>query len=127
MTVSRKHKRPIHVAGEGYLWWVARDEPLLSGSSEYSLCVVSESGDLYIRYFLGQPDDYRHVVVIGRRFRAVAGCGNTHRRFLCPSFGILDTVAPANVASMISWAVEAGENPLEVDARGRPRASAVPT
>ncbi len=51
MTVSRKHKRPIHVHGTDYLWWVATDDPLFSGSLGVSLSVVSEPGDFYVKYF----------------------------------------------------------------------------
>jgi hypothetical protein len=120
MTVSRKNKRPIRVGGEEYLWWVGDDDPNHSGSAATSLRVVSESGDLYIKYHLGQPCDVRHVEVIGHKFRAVKDCGKTHRRFLCPAFEELGIVAPKNVAALITWSIEPGDAPLEVDWRGVP-------
>jgi hypothetical protein len=122
MAVSRKNKRPIRVGDQGYLWWVASDDPLLSGSQCLSLAVVSESGDFFIKYFLGQPDDVRHVVVIGRRFRSIAGCGSVHRRFLCPAIANEACITPSDVAALIAWATLPSEDVVEVNGMGTPLA-----
>lgn len=117
MTVSRKNKRPIRVADEGYLWWVASDDPLISGSADASVRVASESGDFYVKYFLGQPEAVRHLVVIGRRFRAVVGCGAVHRRFRCPAINE-KSVTPSDIAALVTWATEPSPDIKEVDYRG---------
>lgn len=118
MTVSRKHKRSIHVAGRGYLWWVAPDDPLPSGSLAISVRVASDSGDFYVKYFLGQPVALRHLEVIGRRFRAVAGCGAVHRRFRCPALANEGSVTPEGIAALVAWATEPSPEVDEVDYRG---------
>lgn len=123
MAVSRKNKRPIRVGGQGYLWWVASDDPLLSGSLCLSLAVVSESGDFFIRYFLGQPEDVRHVEVIGRRFRSIAGCGSVHRRFLCPAVENEACITPSDVAALIAWATLPSNDVVEVNYMGTPIAA----
>jgi hypothetical protein len=118
MTVSRKRKRSIRVADQGYLWWVGSDDPLQSGSLAVSVRVVSESGDFYVKYFLGQPESVRHLVVIGRRFRAIAGCGAIHRRFRCPAIGNEESVTPSGISALIAWATEPSQEVEEVDFRG---------
>ena len=123
MTVSRKNKRPIRVDNEGYLWWVASDDPLMSGSLDTSVRVASESGDFYVQYFLGQPEPVRHLIVIGRRFRAVMGCGATHRRFRCPAIADETSVTPAGIAALIIWATEPTSDVEEVDYMGTAIAS----
>lgn len=102
------------MGGEGYLWWVESDDPAYSGSLALSLRVVSESGDFYLKYHLGQPTALRHVEVIGRRFRAVSGCGKSHRRFLCPSIGREESITPSGVAALIAWATEPSEDAEEI-------------
>jgi hypothetical protein len=118
MTVSRKNKRPIQVADQGYLWWIAADDPLQSGSLAMSVRLASDSGDFYIKYFLGQPEHARHVEVIGRRFRDINGCGATHRRFRCPAISDEESVTPSSIAALIAWATEPSNEVEEVDYTG---------
>lgn len=120
MAVSRKGKRPITVDGRRYLWWVQEDrDPPFVPSAGHSLCVVDTEGDLFVQYHLGQPSDVRHVVVIGRRFPSVDGCGGTHRRFQCPSFDDGPAVTPAHVAAFIRWSETCDNAPMEVNYLGQ--------
>jgi hypothetical protein len=121
IAVSRKGKRSITVDGREYLWWVQEDyEPPFVPSIGKSLRVIDTSGELSVEYHLGQPSDVCHVVVTGRRFRSLGGCGGPHRRFRCPTFTEGPAVTPAHVASLIRWAEERGDAPLEVDYLGQP-------
>lgn len=115
MAVSRKRKRPISVDGREYLWWIVVDyEPPFVPSAGTSLKVVDLPGELFVEYHLGQPPEVCHVVVQGRRFRSVSGCGGPHRRFRCPVFAAGPAVSPADVAALIRWCEKAGE-PVEVN------------
>jgi len=120
MAVSRKRRRPIAIDGREYMWWVTQDdEPPYVPSVGISLKVVDKSGDMYVEYHVGQPADVSHVVVKGKRFRAVTGCGGPHRRFRCPVFAAGPIVAPAQVAAFIRW-IESAEGSLEVNYLGLP-------
>jgi hypothetical protein len=121
MTVSRKWKRPITVDGREYLWWVRDDsDPPFVPSNGRSLRIVDVSEDLALEYHLGQPADVCHVIVTGKRFRALPDCGHVHRRFRCPLFATNLAVTPAVVAAIIRWSEEAGEVPVEVNYLGAP-------
>jgi hypothetical protein len=120
MSVSRKGKRPISVDGRQYLWWVSQDwEPPYVPSAGTSLTIVDTSGEFGVEYHLGQPSDVRHLVVTGSRFR-VSGCGGRHRRFLCPIVVDGPAVTPSTVAELIRWAMDRGEDPVEVNYLGLP-------
>lgn len=119
MTISRKRKRSIAVDGVEYLWWVGEGNVYTTPPSSKALVVVMVDGEFHVRYALDQPAQVRHIEVLGRQFRAVAGCGVRHRRFLCPLFG-QETVLPSDVAALIRWATEAGSDPIELDYRGQP-------
>lgn len=127
MAVSRKGKRPITVDGRRYLWWVQEDGDLpFVPSDGRSLCVADTEGDMFVQYHLGQPSDVRHIVVIGRRFPSVDGCGGTYRRFLCPSFDDGPAVTPAHVAAFIRWLETCDNILIEVDYLGQPLETSPP-
>jgi len=117
MAVSKRQRRRIVVEGKPYVWWIAPDE---DAADALTLTVASERRGLFVRYALAQAEHRRHVSVCGPRFRAVAGCGGSTRRFRCPAFGRVGEVRPADVAQLIRWATDAGEPPTEVDGEGRP-------
>jgi hypothetical protein len=121
MTVSRKWKRPITVDGREYLWWVRGDsDPPFVPSNGKSLRIVDASGTLAVEYHLGQPAEMCHMVVTGKRFRALPECDGVHRRFRCPSFAADPAVTPTDVAAIIRWCEEAGESPVGVNYLGLP-------
>jgi hypothetical protein len=120
MAVSTKRKRPIVVDGREYLWWVVPDyEPPFVPSAGTSLKVVDTVGNMCVEYHLGQPGDVCHVVVQGKRFGSLTGCGGPHRRFRCPVFASGPAVTPADVAALIRWC-EAASEPTEVNYLGLP-------
>jgi hypothetical protein len=119
MTISRKNKRRLRVDGESHLWWFTFDDPPHTGSLPLSVRMTSESGDFCVRYFLSQPDALRRLEVIGRRFRAIAGCGKAHRRCLCPSINE-ESVAPSGLSALIAWARESSAQADEIDGYGTP-------
>ena len=116
--VTKKHKRRIIVNERTFLWWVAEDDD--SPFVPYSLAahVVSEDGKFFVRYHLRQPDDLRHVTVIGEEF-TVAGCGGCWRRFRCPRFGTEIAMTPKDVRRLIEWSLDPADSPLEVDSKGQ--------
>jgi hypothetical protein len=119
VTISRKRKRSIVVDGEEYLWWVVEDDtPPFVPSRSTTLKVVSVDGELMVDYPLGQEEDLCFVVVLGKRFRAVSGCGGPWRRFRCPLFCPELAVTPACVAELVRWATSRGPDPVEVNYRG---------
>jgi hypothetical protein len=118
MTISTKHRRSISVEGNTYLWWVTEDlEDDFVGS--LVLTVASKDRRLFVRYGLVQPNDRRHVVVLGPQFRDLVDAPGPWRRFACPAFGAADRITPKDVAEFVHWCTTAG--PLtEVDYRGLP-------
>lgn len=114
MTICRKKRRRIVVNGREYLWYVAPDPDEFDVPT---LTVVSSDRRLFLRYSLLQAEE-RHVVVIGPEFRGVE-VGGTWRRFRCPAFGTLETIAPGDVRQVIEWAIMREQLPVEVDWQGR--------
>lgn len=110
MTISRKNRRRIVVGVTEYLWYVAPDHDAFDGPV---LTVVSTDRKFFVRYPLLQSDNTRHVVVLGSRFRGLQ-TGGPWRRFRCPSFGTLETVAPHDVRLLIECSLATGDPPQEV-------------
>lgn len=123
MGISTKHRRKITVDGEEYLWWVAPDDEdwLVPGTP--AVTVAKSDHSLLVRYHLGQPEERRHVTVLGPRFRGLAGCGGPWRRFQCPSFEDGGAVRPLQVAALVRWVVEVGPV-VEVNYLGLPISTA---
>jgi hypothetical protein len=118
MGISRKRKRRIVVGGQEYLWYVAEDDehPFLPCSP--SITVATADRQFLVRFPLGQPADYAHLVVLGPRFRSASGLGGPWRRFRCPRFDEGTAVTPSMVEALIAWC-ETDAAPLcEVDWRG---------
>jgi hypothetical protein len=114
MAISAKGRRRIQVDGVRYLWWVRSDlEDDFLGQP--ALTVASPDRQLLVRYGLGQPDESRHVVVLGPKFRGIAGLGGQWRRFRCPAFGTAALVTPRDVAACIRWCGAEEAATIEVD------------
>ena len=115
MAVAAKNRRSIEVGGQSYLWWVAEDEEAYGA---FTLTVVSQDKHLLVKYQLIQPDETRHLVVLGRSFRQRTDCGGPWRRFRCPAFGADDMVTPRDVARLIEWCTTDSDALIEIDWRG---------
>jgi hypothetical protein len=124
MAVSARHRRKLEVDGRRYLWWIAEDD-----NSPFcrllAITVASEDRRLLVRYHLGQPDELRHITVIGPSFKGLASCGGPWRRFRSPPFCPADEVHPGDVVALIRWCEGKGDSPVEVDYRGNPESPAI--
>jgi len=118
MTISAKGRRRIDVNGRSYLWWVAECEDDFVGAG--ALRVVSTDKKFLVRYGVVQPEESRHIVVIGSEFRGLPNLGGRWRRFRCPQFGTFESVTPKDVADLIRWCISPGESVTEIDYRGLP-------
>jgi hypothetical protein len=105
VALSRKGKRSIWVDGEEFLW-------------------RSNTGGVHVSDLVGELNVISHaglVLVKGRRFRSVAGCGGLHRLFKSPDFFWI-AIYPSTVREFIRWAVcvavVPGRDPQEVDRDG---------
>ena len=116
MAVSSKHKRRIRVGEKDYLWYVADD---LESFGFPALTVLTPDKRFIVRYCLTQPDERRHVVVLGPEFAGEVGRRGGWRRYRCPAFGDLRTIRPADVRSFVTWCQSAVALETEVDASGR--------
>jgi hypothetical protein len=116
--ISKKHKRRIIINERIFLWWVAEDDDSPFVPFSLAAHVVSEDGKFFVRYHRRQPDEFRHVTVLGEEF-AVAGCGGRWRRFRCPRFGTEAAITPRDVRALIEWSLDAGNSPPEVDYKGQ--------
>ena len=93
----------------------------LENCGAVTLTVTSRDRRLFLRYELAQPDDSRHVVVIGPKFRMIT-CGGRRRRFRSPQFGTPEAIAPDDVRAMVQWALVPEPTPEEIDYTGKPLA-----
>jgi hypothetical protein len=120
MAVSAKNRRKVEVDGRRYLWWVAEDEDSPFCPMLLAVTVASQDRRLLVRYHLGQPDELRHVTVLGPSFKGLSGCGGPWRRFRSPPFGLPNEVRPGDVAALIRWCEQEGDAPVEVNYLGLP-------
>ena len=102
MAITRKGKRPITVNGEEFLW--------KSNGQSVQVCDLKSE--------LNVITDDGLVLVKGRRFRSVSGCGGLHRLFRAPDFFWIGIYYPSRVAEFIRWATEQGPDPEEIDRCG---------
>lgn len=120
MALRKKHRRSMVVDGRRFLWWIAEDEASPFSPCLLALTVASEERRILVRYHLEQPDELRHITVLGPEFREVGGCGGPWKRFRCPAFGGPDGVRPLDVEALIRWCAIRGEPTVEVDYGGMP-------
>jgi hypothetical protein len=119
MSISRKQRRHIKVDDVPFLWWVVEDlEDDFVGTNVLSVC--SPDKRLLVRYGLSQPDDSRHVIVLGAQFQGLPDCPGPWRRFQCPQFGSHVSVSPKDVAAFVRWCLDRTGHAVAVDYRGIP-------
>ena len=115
MSVRTKKRRKLTIDDRLYVWYVIDDRDV----PNYVLHVLSDDKKFIIHYHLQQPDDTRHLIVIGPDFRRVAGTGGVWRRFRCPEWDTENgVITPRTVRNLIDWCQSSG-SVTEVDYLGK--------
>jgi hypothetical protein len=120
MAVSKKGRRKIVVGGRPYLWWVQDADPEFNSASTTALSVVSEDGRFGVRFFLGQPDERRFLIVLGREFQGRSDAGGVWVRVRCPEFLTEKAATPAGVRRLIEWSMSPNQEFVRVNYLGYP-------
>jgi hypothetical protein len=116
MGVATKYRRKLIVDGRSYIWYVKEDDD----SPASVLYVLSDDKKFIVQFHLGQPDQTRHLTVLGRDFKRVTVTGGCWRRFRCPEWSSENgAVTPNNVRSLIEWCQSTSDAITEVDCYGR--------
>ncbi|MEV0292409.1 hypothetical protein [Nocardia sp. NPDC050710] len=118
MGISTKNRRRIVVDDREYIWWVAVGAD--DAFDDPTVRVATVDRRFLVHYHLRQPDETRHMTVLGPEFKGVPGAGVRHRRFLSPAFGTPEAMRPADVAALIRWCRDTESAPVEVDWHGKP-------
>jgi hypothetical protein len=124
VAIAGKYRRKLVADDRRFIWFVREDED----SSYMVLHVASEDKRFLIQYYLEQPDETRHLIVLGPEF--VGGVpknpwGGSWRRFLCPKWEDAGgRISPRGVRSLIDWCYLTNDLRVEVDWLGRPVGSA---
>jgi hypothetical protein len=110
MAVATKHRRKLTRNGRLFVWFAAEDDD----STDMVLQVISDDGRFKVRYVLGQKDEGRLLIVLGREF-AGASTGGCWTRFHCPCFDPHGVISPSGVRRLIDWCLAADHprQPLE--------------
>ena len=116
MAVKTKGRRKIVVADRPFVWYVGDDRD----SNDHILHVVSHDKAFSVNYHLEQPEQIRHLAVVGREFPGLADAGRCWKRVLCPRFEEGGAVTPSGVRRLIEWCLTAERELVEVDYRGQP-------
>lgn len=98
MAVSKKGRRKITVCEKEYIWYIEMD----SDSPYHILNIISDDKQLILSCPLNTKTPY--IISKGKIFQTTKTNGNWNR-YLLP-FCIPESITPAFVARVISWATE---------------------
>jgi hypothetical protein len=116
MAIARKNRRPIKAEGRDYLWSVYED---LEEGAAMTLVVASVDKAFLVRYPIHQPDDTRHLTVIGREFPGLPDRRPSWARVRCPPLTSGEAVKPSDVRKLIEWCLHTKRDLIQVDWMGR--------
>jgi hypothetical protein len=116
MAIARKDRRTIDVEGREFLWWVYEE---LEEAAAMTLAVASADKRFLVRYPLDQPDDSRHLIVLGREFPGLPNDRGSWARVRCPQWTSGKAVKPSVVRRLIEWCLHSERELVQLDWRGR--------
>jgi hypothetical protein len=116
MAIARKNRRSIEVEGREFLWWVYEE---LEELAAMTLAVASADKSFLVRYPLHQPDDNRHLTVLGREFPGLLEDRGSWARVRCPALTSGEVVKPSDARCLIEWCLHSERELVQVDWKGR--------
>lgn len=111
MAITTKRRRKLQVHGREFVWWVASDDESF-GVPTLSICSTDKK--FLIRYALGQPEDRRHVVVLGPEFPPLTDAGGVWIRLRPPRWDD-EIVTPGLVREIIEWGLDSAKIVVRVN------------
>jgi hypothetical protein len=115
MAVRTKGRRKITVSERMFVWYIKPD----FDSADMVLHVVSDDKQFNVQYSLDQPEQTRHISIIGKEFGGTRPVGNVGR-FLCPQWEVDGVISPQSVRRLIEWCLSADKPLVAVDWQGKP-------
>jgi hypothetical protein len=101
MAIATKRRRKIEVDGRAFVWWVTPDDE----SNEMLLRISSTDKQLLLCYIIDQPDESRHVIVLGRELPPLTDAGGRWIRLHTPRWDDR-IVTPKLVRTILLWALD---------------------
>ncbi len=115
MGVSTKNRRKIVVNNRKFVWYICEE---WDWYCYLVLHVISEDKHFNIGYPLGQTDQRRHLIVLGKEFPGLKEAGHCWKSVLCPGWETDDVVTPATVRKLIEWCLDSERELVEVGFTG---------
>lgn len=116
MPIATKNRRKISVTGREFIWYVSD----AYDSADKVLRVASEDKKFVVNYHLGQPDDTRFLIILGKEFNGLPEKRKGWIRVLCPQWEEDSIIKPSSVRRLIEWCFEKKADLVEVDWLGKP-------
>jgi hypothetical protein len=91
MAIAKKNRRCIIVEGREFLWWIYED---LECGGVVTLSVASLDKRFFVRYAIDQPDEYRHLCVMGPEFPSLSREDGSWVHVRCPILTSAHAVTP---------------------------------
>jgi hypothetical protein len=117
MGIRKKYRRKLIVGERLFLWWVREIQP--EDWLGPVLTVASDDKRFLVRYYLGQPESHRFLVVIGSEFPGLPDAGGCWIRVLCPKWESGPSIRPSDVRCLIDWCSTTERPLVRVDWRGQ--------
>jgi hypothetical protein len=117
MAIAKKYRRKLVVGKRLFVWWVREIQP--EDWIGPVLTVASDDKRFLIRYYLGQKEEHRFLVVLGREFPGLADAGGCWIRVLCPRWETGPQIRPSDVRRLIDWCLFSERRLTRVDWRGQ--------
>lgn len=114
MGIAKKARRKLNLAGRMFIWYIAPDYD----SADLVLHVASDDKRFIVKYHLGQSDDRRFLIVIGREFDGLPDAGGPWIRVRCPAWEVAGAIGPRAVRRLIEWSQEPDKTIVRVDWKG---------
>lgn len=115
MGIATKNRRKIKIGGRDFVWYVSDDYD----SADMVLRVASLDKNFIVNYHLAQPDDTRHLIVLGKEFNGLLRSTYNWKRVICPKWEEDSVITPKSVRRLIEWCLVEKSELIEVDWIGK--------
>ena len=98
MGIAKKYRRKLVIGERLFLWWVREIQP--EDWLGPVLTVASDDKRFLVRYYLGQKEEQRFLVVLGPEFPGLPDAGGCWIRVLCPQWESGSSVQPSDASPL---------------------------
>jgi hypothetical protein len=116
MGIAKKYRRRLVIGERLFLWWVREIQP--EDWIGPVLTIASDDKRFLVRYYLGQNEEQRFLVVLGPEFPGLPDAGGCWIRVRCPQWEAGSSIKPSDVRRLIDWCLFGARQLERVDWRG---------